>query len=78
MNITKKVKNILKKLSGIETIKEENNIILDLSLDSLQLITLLVEIETEFKIELDESDMNPFELNTVSDVIALVNKYIGE
>lgn len=78
MNISEKVKDILKELSGAESIKEENNIILDLSLDSLQLITLLVEIESVFEIELNESDMNPFELNIVSDVIALVNRYIGE
>ena len=28
-------------------------------------------------IELDESDMNPFDLNTVEDVIDLVEKYGG-
>ena len=78
MNTSEKVKEILKELSGVESIKEENGFILDLSLDSLHLITLLVEIESVFEIELDESDMNPFELNTVSDVITLVNKYTGE
>lgn len=47
----------------------------DLSLDSLSMVMLLVMIEDTFKIELDESDMNPFALITVQDVIDLVNKY---
>ena len=47
----------------------------DLSLDSLCMVMLLVMIEDVFEIELDESDMNPFALVTVEDVISLVSKY---
>ena len=50
----------------------------DLAMDSLRLVMLLVMIEDTFEIELDESDMNPFVLLTVSDVVALVSKYIKE
>ena len=50
----------------------------DLALDSLAMVMLLIEIEEAFGIELDESDMNPFELNTVQDVIVLVSKYFGD
>lgn len=46
-------------------------------LDSLLMVTLLIEIEETFNIQLDESDMNPLELTTVKSVIDLVNKYIG-
>ena len=47
----------------------------DLSMDSLRMVVLLVMIEDTFEIELDESDMNPFALITVQDVINLVAKY---
>ena len=50
----------------------------DLSLDSLAMVMLLIEIDEAFGIELDESDMNPFELNTVQDIIVLVSKYLGD
>ena len=48
----------------------------DLALDSLRMVMLLVTLEDTFEIELDESDMNPFALITVSDVISLVMKYV--
>ena len=51
------------------------DLISDLALDSLRMVMLLVMIEDVFEIELDESDMNPFKLRTVNDVINLVSKY---
>ncbi len=49
-----------------------------MSLDSLSMVTMLVEIEDSFSIELDEKDMNPFDLITVADVIKLTEGYIGD
>lgn len=78
MNIEEKIKDILRELSGEEII--ENNISLqnDLTLDSLMMVTMLIEIEDVFGIELDESDMNPFELNTAQSVIDMVARYYGD
>ena len=57
-------------------VKEKSNLLQnDLGVDSLGLIMLLTMIEDTFEIELDESDMNPFALQTVQDVIDLVAKY---
>ena len=47
----------------------------ELSFDSLMMVTLLLELEECFDIELDESDMNPFALETVEQVILLMEKY---
>ena len=47
----------------------------ELAFDSLRMVMLLVLIEDTFDIELDESDMNPFVLITVQDVIDLVDRY---
>ena len=44
--------------------------------DSLRMVLLLLELEEAFGIELDESDLNPFKLITVKDVINLSEKYV--
>lgn len=75
MDIENKVFDLLKELSGNETIKLSDTFKNEIALDSLGMVTLLVEIEDVFQIELDESDMNPFELITVSDVVELVKRY---
>lgn len=75
MEIFEKISEILCELSGIKEIKPEDNLKEDLALDSLSMVTLLLEIEETFEIELDESDMNPFDLNTVEDAVKLVEKY---
>ena len=49
----------------------------NLSMDSLRMVMLLVTLEDTFEIELDESDMNPFSLITVQNVIDLVMKYVS-
>lgn len=78
MNIEEKVREILSELSGEESFDDNAMLQEDLVLDSLAMVTLLVEIEEKFEIQLDESDMNPFDLNTVQSVIDMVKKYCGE
>lgn len=78
MNIEGKVKGIISELCGEENIENSMRLQGELSLDSLLMVTLLIEIEEKFEITLGESDMNPFELTTVQSVIDLVKKYIDE
>lgn len=78
MSITDRVLIILQELSGLGGILIEDNLQNELGLDSITMVTLLLEIEEEFRITLDESDMNPFELTTVADVVVLVEKYVGK
>lgn len=78
MKVFERVAEILKDLSGLNEIKPEDHLQQDLALDSMLMVTLLIELEDEFDIELDEADMNPFDLNTVQDTVALVNKYGGD
>lgn len=75
MNIEEKVKGILCELSGEESIENTSTLQGDLAFDSLMMVTMLVEIEEVFGIELDETDMNPFDLNIVQNVIDIVIKY---
>ena len=77
MEIFDKVCVILSELSGIETICLEHELQSDLGLDSLQMVTLLMMLEENFQITLDETDMNPFDLVNVWQVVDLVEKYAG-
>ena len=78
MNIVEKVKGILCQLSGEEIVENSSLLQEDLALDSLSMVTMLVEIDDIFDIELDESDMNPFDLSTVQNVIDMVIRYVGD
>ncbi len=76
MKMEERVFEIIKELSGREEIQETDNLQDDVALDSLGMVTLLMEIEERFEIELEESDMNPFDLVAVSDVLKLVERYV--
>lgn len=78
MQTNNKISKILNKLTGFENIKLEENLQLDLAMDSISMVTLLIEIEEAFEITLDEADMNPFNLITVKDIVDMVGKYTGE
>ena len=75
MNIYIKTEEIIKELSGCDSINKTDRLKEDLALDSLEMVTLLISLEDTFAIELDESDMDPYDLITVSDVIELAEKY---
>ena len=75
METQERVFDIIRELSGVENVELNSSLQDDISLDSLGMVTLLIMIEDEFKIELDEADMNPFDLLTVDNVVTLVKKY---
>lgn len=77
MNTEEKVIKILTELSGSEKICPEDAIRKDVGLDSFGMVAMLIKLEEDFDIELKESDMNPLDLSTVSDVIILAERYIG-
>ena len=77
MDVFKGVMGVLSELSGSNSICLEQELQKDLGLDSLGMVTMLIMLEDTFEIILEESDMNPFDLITVSHVVNLVKKYIG-
>ena len=68
---------LLKSMSGLENIGENDRLQVDIALDSLEMVLLLVELEDTLGVELDESDMNPFDLSTVADLVRLAERYCG-
>lgn len=77
MNVKEKTYAILKNLSCMETVKDDDHLQTELGLDSLSMVALLVKLEEELHIQLNESDMNPYDLLIVSDVVRLAEKYKG-
>lgn len=78
METEERVIKILNELCGNEVQNVDQSLANELMLDSLNMVILLLEIEEKFDIQLDESDMNPLDLQTVSDVIRLAEKYCDE
>ena len=76
MNVEQKVCGILLELTGKETVSPTDSLQADLALDSLSSVTLLLEIEDCFGIQLDESDMDLSKLDLVEDVITMVSGYV--
>ena len=76
MDIFDKVKDLLIELCGVKDISLDHDLQSDLGLDSLQMVMLLMLLEETFEIVLDETDMNPFDLIRVTDIVPLVEKYL--
>ena len=76
-SITEQVYRILEELSGTRPEDGEVYLTETLALDSFRMVTLLIMVEECFAIELNESDMNPFDLKTVNDVVLLSKKYLN-
>jgi len=70
------INEILKEKSFCEDIAPELKLNKDLGLDSLNMVELIVELEEQFNIEIDESDLDPAALQTVDQIYALVEKYV--
>lgn len=77
MEIFDQVSAVLAELSGTESIRLEDELQNDIGLDSFGLVNLLLTLEESFGITLDESDMNPFDLINVQDVVTLVERYLN-
>ena len=73
-----KVNEILKEKSFCDEITSELKLKEDLGLDSLNMVELMVELEDKFNIEIEESDLDPASLQTVSQIYDLVEKYTEE
>lgn len=68
---------MLERLCAAAPTDESAELMTELGMDSLGMVTLLVELEDTLGIELEASDMDPFALRTAGDVVRLAEKYRG-
>lgn len=78
MELRQTVIDAIRQICGAEDIRDKSLLKEDLGIDSLGMVTLLVLLEDAFSIEFDESDMDPFDIQTVEDVFELVQKYAAD
>jgi phosphopantetheine attachment domain protein len=75
--IKEKIYNIIKDMMTEEGKKiESNQYDVVENLDSIEFVSLIVEIETEFNIEIDDNDYDIEKMNSVEKLTNLVSRYI--
>ena len=72
-----KILDIIKSVSPYESeIEYDSNLKDDLGFSSLKMVELILEIETVYGIEFDDSDLDVSKINTVKDLENLVCEYL--
>ena len=75
LEITEKIIDFLKEQEICSSdISVDSLIKEDLGFDSLSLVAVIIGLEDKFGIRFEENDLNPALINTVSDLINLVDK----
>jgi acyl carrier protein len=73
LTVAERVKQLINEAFDTD-VKDDTNLVQDLDADSLEVATLVTEIENEFEIEIDDSDWE--DLRTVGELIAYVAKRV--
>lgn len=73
-NIKAKIIKAAKETIGADL--DENESLIESGVDSLALVSLIVSIEYAFDVEFSDDDLQPENLQTLSSLIELTEKYI--
>ena len=73
-NIKEKIIKAAKETIGADL--DENESLIESGVDSLALVSLIVSIEYAFDVEFSDDDLQPENLQTLSSLIELTEKYI--
>lgn len=67
----------IKKNVNAENEITEDTPIVDLNIDSIKMIYLLIEVEKQFEIEIDDSNLNYKNYTCIKDLIDMIEEQIG-
>lgn len=73
-NIKEKIIKAAKETIGADL--DENESLIESGVDSLALVSLIVSIEYAFDVEFSDDDLQPENLQTLSSLIEMTEKYI--
>ncbi len=62
---------------SVDEIGDDASLISDLNLDSIQMLTLITGLESEFNFELDEDDLDLENLSSVNRLAEFVERKLG-
>lgn len=79
MSIKERLKSVIYKVmdSDNRLINDNTNLIDDLNFDSLSMVSLIVEIESEFNIVLDDEDLELELLSNMNTLTHLISEKLG-
>jgi len=75
-NLNQEVKEMLSKMTGIDAgeIKDTDNLVDDLGIDSLKVIEIATQIERAYKVVVKDSQL--MQLTTVNDAVAVLKELL--
>lgn len=75
MNIENDIKKIIADMAQLKTNEiNDEDLLIDIGIDSLSLVELIVRIENRVNIIFEDSDLNPEKLTMVGDLVKLALK----
>lgn len=81
MNIDEKLKKIITDSAsqeiGISTINENTILTSDLGFDSVQIIGMIIELESQFQIEIDDEDLDIETITVYKSLYDMVNQKVN-
>lgn len=75
--MNEQLNNIIKRMAPCEyELNSNSDLFIDLGFDSFKIVSLFIEIENEYNIAFDDSDLNISKIRIVKDLETLLNKYL--
>ena len=73
--VFEKIKEMIEEMSGENTkISPEMRLMADIGFDSLDIVDLIFDLETEFEIEIEDEELE--KIRTVADLVNIIEKKI--
>jgi len=76
--IKERVDSLVRESIGIDDGTPDLTSLKELEFDSMQFISLIVDIEAEFDIEIDDDDLNMSSLSSIENIYEKVQKKLNE
>ena len=74
LKITKEVIDLAYEVAEVEVLEDDN--LKEYGMDSIALVSLIVEIEIKYNIMISDDDLNPNNLISVKNIVDIMEKYL--
>jgi acyl carrier protein len=74
LKITKEVIGLAYDVAEVEVLEDDN--LKEYGMDSIALVSLIVEIEMKYNITFSDDDLNPDNLITINNIVDMMEKYL--
>ena len=74
LKITKEVIGLAYDVAEVEVLEDDN--LKEYGMDSIALVSLIVEIEMKYNITFSDDDLNPNNLTTIKNIVDMMEKYL--